>query len=290
MTKGRTTGELQAMALRRKKNAKSALVQGIALICGLIIITPVLYCLSISFMKVSDILSRPPKLVPSELYLGNYITAWTKSRIPRYLLNSLFVSLVCSIVRIITASLAGYGFAFLDFKGKNLLFTLVLGTMLIPGDVILTSNYFTVSQMGLVNTYLGIMILYFVSANNIFMMRQHFLTVSKTLREAAQIDGCSDLRFYFQILLPISMPTLVTVFISSFISTWNMYLWPLIVANSSNEMRTVQIGLKTLNFAEQTSYGGTMAGAMIILIPTLVVFMLFQRKIVSGMTAGSEKG
>lgn len=290
MTKGRTTGELQAMALRRKKNAKSALVQGIALICGLIIITPVLYCLSISFMKVSDILSRPPKLVPSELYLGNYITAWTKSRIPRYLLNSLFVSLVCSIVRIITASLAGYGFAFLDFKGKNLLFTLVLGTMLIPGDVILTSNYFTVSQMGLVNTYLGIMILYFVSANNIFMMRQHFLTVSKTLREAAQIDGCSDLRFYFQILLPISMPTLVTVFISSFISTWNMYLWPLIVANSSNEMRTVQIGLKTLNFAEETSYGGTMAGAMIILIPTLVVFMLFQRKIVSGMTAGSEKG
>ena len=138
MTKGRTTGELQAMALRRKKNAKSALVQGIALICGLIIITPVLNCLSISFMKVSDILSRPPKLVPSELYLGNYITAWTKSRIPRYLLNSLFVSLVCSIVRIITASLAGYGFAFLDFKGKNLLFTLVLGTMLIPGDVILT--------------------------------------------------------------------------------------------------------------------------------------------------------
>lgn len=290
MTKGRTTGELQAMALRRKKNAKSALVQVIALLCGLVIITPVLYCLAISFMKVSDILSRPPKLIPSELYLGNYITAWTKSRIPRYLLNSLFVSLVCSVVRIITASLAGYGFAFLNFRGKNLLFTLVLGTMLIPGDVILTSNYFTVSQMGLVNTYLGIMILYFVSANNVFMMRQHFLTVSKTLREAAQIDGCSDLRFYFQILMPISMPTLVTVFISSFISTWNMYLWPLIVANSSNEMRTVQIGLKTLNFAEETSYGGTMAGAMIILIPTLIIFMMFQRKIVSGMTAGSEKG
>lgn len=241
-------------------------------------------------MKVSDILSRPPKVLPSELYWGNYITAWTKSRIPRYLFNSLFVSLVCSVMRIITASLAGYGFAFMNFKGKNVLFALVLGVMLIPGDVILTSNYFTISQMGLVNTYLGIMLLYFVSANNVFVMRQHFLTVSKTLREAAQIDGCSDLRFYFRILLPISMPTLVTVFISSFISTWNMYLWPLIVANSSNEMRTVQIGLKMLNFSEETSYGGTMAGAMIILIPTLVIFMLFQRKIVSGMTAGSEKG
>ena len=286
----RTTGELQTMAYKRRKNAKSALVQIIALICGLIVIIPVLYCISISFMRVSDILSRPPKLLPTQPSLENYITAWTKSRIPRYLLNSLLVSLVCSVMRIITASLAGYGFAFLDFKGKNLLFALVLGTMLIPGDVILTSNYFTVSQMGLVNTYLGIMILYFVSANNIFMLRQHFLTVSKTLREAAQLDGCSDLRFYLRILMPISTPTLVTVFISSFISTWNMYLWPLLVANSSNEMRTVQIGLKTLSFAEETSYGGTMAGAMIILIPTLIVFMFFQRKIVSGMTTGAVKG
>lgn len=289
MTK-RTTGELQLLAYKRKKAAKSVLVQVITLICGLIIILPVLYCISISFMRVSDILARPPKIFPSKPTWDNYITAWTKSRIPRYLLNSLLVSLVCSVMRIITASLAGYGFAFLDFKGKNILFTLVLGTMLIPGDVILTSNYFTVSQMGLVNTYLGIMILYFVSANNIFMLRQHFLTISKTLREAAQLDGCSDLRFYFRILMPISTPTLVTVFISSFISTWNMYLWPLLVANSSNEMRTVQIGLKTLNFAEETSYGGTMAGAMIILIPTLIVFMFFQRKIVSGMTAGAVKG
>jgi len=122
------------------------------------------------------------------------------------------------------------------------------------------------------------------------MMRQHFLTVSKTLREAAQIDGCGDLRFYGQILLPISSPVLVTVFISSFISTWNMYLWPLIVANSSNEMRTVQVGLKTLNFAEEASYGGTMAGAMIILIPTLLVFLIFQRRIVGGMSTGSVKG
>ena len=290
MTNHMTAQSLQSEASRRKKGANNAAVQIIAILCGIIITIPVLYCLSISFMKVSDILSRPPKVVPSELYVDNYITAWTKSRIPRYLFNSLFVSLVCSVMRIITASLAGYGFAFMEFRGKKVLFALVLGVMLIPGDVILTSNYFTISQMGLVNTYLGIMLLYFVSANNVFMMRQHFLTVSKTLREAAQIDGCSDLRFYFRILLPISLPTLVTVFISSFISTWNMYLWPLIVANSSNEMRTVQIGLKMLNFSEETSYGGTMAGAMIILIPTLVIFMLFQRKIVSGMTAGSEKG
>ena len=156
--------------------------------------------------------------------------------------------------------------------------------------MILTSNYFTMSQLHLVNTYLGIMLLYFVSANNIFMMRQHFMTVSKDLRGAALIDGCGDFRFYLRILLPVSSPVLVTVFISSFISTWNMYLWPLIIANSSNEMRTVQVGLKTLNFAEEASYGGTMAGAIIILIPTLLVFLIFQRRIVGGMSAGAVKG
>ena len=191
---------------RKKRRTQDWLVQLIALVCGLIIIIPVLYCLSLSFMRVSEILSRPPKIFPGGLYLGNYETALTKSMIPRFLLNSMIISLVCSIARVLTASLAGFGFAFLDFRGKNLLFYLVLGTMLIPGDVILTSNYFTISQLGLVNTYLGIMLLYFVSANNIFMMRQHFLTVSRTLREAAQIDGCGDLRFYGQILLPISSP------------------------------------------------------------------------------------
>lgn len=273
-----------------KERYGSAALQILAIFIGLIIVSPVLYGLSLSFMRVSEILSRPPKLFPSSLYLDNYITALTKSQIPRFLLNSLIISLVCSIVRIITASLAGYAFAFMDFKGKNLLFYLVLGTMLIPGDVILTSNYFTMSQLHLVNTYLGIMLLYFVSANNIFMMRQHFMTVSKDLRGAALIDGCGDFRFYLRILLPVSSPVLVTVFISSFISTWNMYLWPLIIANSSNEMRTVQVGLKTLNFAEEASYGGTMAGAIIILIPTLLVFLIFQRRIVGGMSAGAVKG
>ena len=178
-----TSAKMAGRSARKQKTAKSVLVQVIALICGIIIIIPVLYCLSLSFMKVSEILSRPPKIFPSGFYLENYKTALTKSMIPRFLFNSFIISLVCSSVRVITASLAGFGFAFLDFKGKKVLFALVLGTMLIPGDVILTSNYFTISRLGLVNTYLGIMLLYFVSANNVFMMRQHFLTVSKTLRE-----------------------------------------------------------------------------------------------------------
>ena len=128
MSSGKT---LARASNRRKQRTQDWLVQIIALICGLIIIIPVLYCLSLSFMRVSEILSRPPKIFPGGLYLGNYETALTKSMIPRFLLNSMVISLVCSIVRVLTASLAGFGFAFLDFKGKNLLFYLVLGTCLL---------------------------------------------------------------------------------------------------------------------------------------------------------------
>ncbi|MEG0214830.1 MAG: carbohydrate ABC transporter permease [Hungatella sp.] len=192
-------------------------------------------------------------------------------------------------MRILTASLAAYAFAFFEFRGKNFLFYLVLGTMLIPGDATIVTNYMTVSGMGLVNNYLGIMILYFVSAANIFLMRQYFLTLSKELKEAAEIDGCGSFKFYTTILIPIAKPIIATVFISSFVSTWNMYLWPMLIT-TRNEMRTVQVGITMLNFSEEAAYGSTMAGAVLVLIPSLFVFVLSQKQIVKGMTAGSIKG
>ena len=192
-------------------------------------------------------------------------------------------------MRMMIASMAAYAFAFFEFKGKNLLFYLVLGTMLIPGDATIVTNYMTVSGMGLVNSYLGIMILYFVSAANIFLMRQNFKTIPKELKEAADIDGCGAFGFYWRILLPIAKPVMATVFISSFVSTWNMYLWPMIIT-TRNEMRTVQVGITMLNFSEEAAYGATMAGAVIVLIPSLIIFILSQKQIVKGMTAGAVKG
>ena len=143
--------------------------------------------------------------------------------------------------------------------------------------------------MGLVNNYLGIMILYFVSAANIFLMRQNFKTIPKELKEAADIDGCSAFGFYWRILLPIAKPVMTTVFISSFVSTWNMYLWPMIIT-TRNEMRTVQVGITMLNFSEEAAYGATMAGAVIVLIPSIIIFIISQKQIVKGMTAGAVKG
>ncbi|MEG0369462.1 MAG: carbohydrate ABC transporter permease [Hungatella sp.] len=277
------------MNTKTKRNINSVILQTLSIAFGLVLVSPVIYCVLLSFMQPSEILSIPPTLFPSKLYLENYAMALKLTKIPRFIVNSLLVSVGCSLMRILTASLAAYAFAFFEFRGKNFLFYLVLGTMLIPGDATIVTNYMTVSGMGLVNNYLGIMILYFVSAANIFLMRQYFLTLSKELKEAAEIDGCGSFKFYTTILIPIAKPIIATVFISSFVSTWNMYLWPMLIT-TRNEMRTVQVGITMLNFSEEAAYGSTMAGAVLVLIPSLFVFVLSQKQIVKGMTAGSIKG
>lgn len=272
-----------------KKKIGSALYQIFCLLVGLLVISPIIYCVLISFMEPAEILTRDLHLVPDYLYLVNYIKAVTQTEIFRFMLNSLIVAFVSSVVRIITSSCAAYAFAFFRFPGKKLLFYLTIGTMIIPTDVLLVQNYFTVSGMNLINTYTGMMVIFFISGMNVFVIRQYFMSYSVSLKEAAHIDGCSNLRFFLQILLPTTTPALVTVFISSFVGTWNTYLWPLIVTNV-NEMRTAQVAITMLNTEASSDYGVVMAAATIILLPSILIFVLFQRKIVGGMMGGAVKG
>ncbi|MGL4798593.1 MAG: carbohydrate ABC transporter permease [Cellulosilyticaceae bacterium] len=270
------------------KKIKSVLYQCFCILIGLILISPVIYALLVSFMQSTEILTTELNLVPKELYLGNYITAITQTDMFRFMINSFIVAFVSSVVRIITSSLAAYGFAFFEFRGKSVLFFFVVASMIIPADVLVIQNYFTVAELGLINTYMGMMIIFFVSAMNIFIMRQNFLSYSKSLKEASMVDGCGNFRFFIQILLPSSSPVLFTVFISSFVGTWNTYLWPLIVTNV-NEMRTAQVAITMLNVADASAYGVVMAASIIILIPSILVFLFFQRKIVGGMMDGAVK-
>ena len=188
-----------------------------------------------------------------------------------------------------TAALAAYGYACFDFKGKNLFFYLTVGTMLIPGEATLLTNYETISKLHMINTYQGIIIMFIGSATSVFIMRQYFLGVSASIKEASEMDGCGDIRFFTRILIPISKPILVTVFITAFVEIWNVYLWPMLITNR-NEMRTVQVGIAQLNSSEGSAYGVIMAGAVIVLIPSLLVFIIFQKQIINGMVTGSVKG
>ncbi len=264
-------------------------IQGIYLCIGLLIAFPIIYAFFISFMDPAQVLTGGVNIIPKKWTLENYYTALRSAPLMRFMWNSFVIAFVSSIVRIIVAAMAAFAFAFLDFPCKNFVFLLMLAPMMIPGDIVLVANYRTVSQLGWINTYLGMMIVFFVSALNIFMLRQSFMTFSMSLKEAAHIDGCSNFKFFVRILLPTNASTLMTVFITAFIGTWNTYLWPLMVTNRT-EMRTVQVGVTMLNFSEGTVYGPIMAASMVILVPSLALFLLFQKRIVAGMMSGGVKG
>lgn len=260
-----------------------------ALVFGVIILLPILYALSISFMRPEEILTKDIHIFPKTFYLGNYIAAFQKTTLIRFLLNSLIMTVGSASVRLITASSAAFAFSFFEFRGKNFLFMIFLGTMMIPPDLLIVKNFNTVANMGLVNHYLGMMIVFFVTVMNVFVMRQHFLSYSKSIREAAMIDGCSNFKFFIKVLLPSSKAVIVTTFISSFVGIWNQYLWPLLVTNV-NEMRTAQVAVTLLNFPDASPHGIIMAAAIIIALPTVVIFVVFQRYIKKGMMAGGVKG
>ena len=256
---------------------KERLIQVLYIMVGLVIAFPILYALMISFMDPAQVLAGGVNLIPKKWTLENYRTALNSAPIMRFMWNSLILAATSSVVRVIVSALAAFAFAFLDFPCKNLIFMAMLATIMIPADVVLVANYRTVSGMGLINTYLGMMIVFFVSA---------FAT---TLKEAAHIDGCSNFTFFLRILLPTNISTVLTVFITAFIGTWNTYLWPLLVTNKT-EMRTVQVGITMLNFSEGTVYGPIMAASIMVLLPSLILFLTFQKRIVSGMMAGGVKG
>ncbi|MEK3911775.1 carbohydrate ABC transporter permease [Paenibacillus sp. FSL H7-0331] len=240
-------------------------------------------------MSASDLSSYPPKLFPSTLYWDNYKTVFTSTPILMFMWNSFLIAFIGTIGRLITSSLAAYSFAFFDFKGKPFWFLIILGTMMIPGDMLIITNYITVANMGLINSYAGIMIVMIASATFMFMLRQHFKTMPRDFRDAAFVDGCGDLRFFLNILLPMSKSVLASIFIASFIGLWNAYLWPLLVTNTEH-MRTVQVGITMLQFEESMVYGPVMAGVTVILIPSVFIFLVFQKQLVQGITYTAIKG
>jgi sn-glycerol 3-phosphate transport system permease protein len=274
--------------LKRKKTLAVASFLG-KLLIGLLIVSPLLFGLSLSFMSTPEMAIVPPHLFPQEPMMRNYQLALRQVPVFGFMVNSFVVCAIVIVCQIVSCSFAAYAFSFFKFRGKNLLFMLILSTMMIPGDAIIISNYLTIMQLRLNDNYLGLVLPYLTSAMGIFLMRQFFLTIPKELHEAAIIDGCKDLRFLFSVVLPISKPAIASLGVYIFIQTYNQFLWPLLVTNS-NRMRTVQIGISILKDAEVIDYGIVLAGAVMTLIPSIIVFLFGQKYLVKGMTAGAVKG
>jgi len=261
----------------------------VATMIGLVVIFPILYMFSASFFRIQDFAADPPRFFPASFSARNYARALGESMLARFMINSLLVSGIGSVLRMMVAVLAAFAVALLRFRGRNLLFFVILGTMMLPPDALIIENYLMVSRLGLVDSYLGIMSVYLLAPVQMLMLRQSFKTIPQTYREAAAIDGCSDFRFLLSVVLPMSRSVVLTLWLHSFVTIWNTYLWPLLVTNTPG-MRTVQVGVTMLGYAESLDYGPVFAAISLVVLPSVAVFLSLRKRIVSGIAAGTIVG
>ena len=275
--------------LQKRKARHSFPLLILNLICGLFMLFPLLYAVSIAFMPSSELFNMDLNLLPQQPTLENFAAALSKMPLGRFILNSFIVSLAITGGQIISCSLAAFAFSFLDFKGKDGLFMLIMATMMIPGEATIISNYLTVSSWQWLESYKVLIVPYLTSAMGIFLFRQFYQSFPISLYEAARMDGCSNLRFIVTILLPLSKPAIGAMAVYTFINAWNMFMWPLLVT-SSEKMRTVQIGISMLDSVDSKSLTMMIAGVVLIILPSISIFILGQKQLIKGMFNGAVKG
>lgn len=262
-------------------------------ILGLIALSmllPFFAMLNLSFSQNSEIFSYPPSIFPKNWTLKNYISVFSAIPLAKYFFNSLFVATVTTIGQVIISALAGYAFAKLKFKGSDFLFFAILITMMIPPQVNIIPLFFLMREMHLIDTYQALIIPGFFGGFGIFMFRQFFLSLPNELIDSSKIDGCNILDTFLKIALPLALPTIATLAIFTFISSWNSFMWPLIVTNSDS-MRTLPVGLAAFkgSFREITNWGDLLACAVICTVPTVLVFLAGKKYFLSDLLQGSLK-
>ena len=261
-----------------------------AFFMGFIIIFPVIYCVTIAFKSRPELSVFPPKLLPdSFLNLENFRTVFRMAPIMRFMLNSVIVSGIGSVLRTAFAILASYAFCYFNFPGKKLLFGIILGTMMLPADTLVVTNFITVTRLNMLDNYLGMCITSLAGAAQMFMLRQNFKTIPASYRDAAFMDGCGDLRYLLFVVIPFSGPVILILLVQSFVTFWNAYLWPLLVTNRV-EMRTVQIGVAMLTNPLDTNYTIVLAAVTLLLIPSFIIFVFLRMAVVKGIEDGALVG
>lgn len=226
-----------------------------------------------------------------QLTLKNYSNVTNTIPVMRYFTNSLIVSVFTTIGQIIIASLAGYAFARIKFSGGNIMFFIILVTMFVPSQVNIIPLFYLMRQLHLVDSYTALILPGFFGGFGVFIMRQHFLSFPKELEEASIIDGCNRLQTFFKIALPLSLPSLMTLAIFTFITSWNSFIWPLIITNSE-KMRTLPLGLAVFkeSYREVIQWGDLLACSVICTVPAVIIFLLGKRFIIKDIMEGGVKG
>jgi multiple sugar transport system permease protein len=254
-------------------------------------LTPFLWMLTTSFKEYREVFIYPPRLLPSHFTTEAYRKIFTFIPFARQFLNSVIVTSLVLIGQLICCSLAGYSFARLEFPGRDIIFLLYLGTLMIPGYVTLIPTYILVRFLGWINTLYALFVPgLFGGAFGTFLLRQFFLTIPKELEDAAKIDGCGYFRIYSTIMLPQITPALATLGVFTFMGSWNDFFWPLVVINSEDK-KTITVGIATLTRGfHATDWTALMAGATLSVLPVIIVFLFAQKYFTEGIVLTGIKG
>ncbi|WP_042142500.1 carbohydrate ABC transporter permease [Paucisalibacillus sp. EB02] len=283
------------MAKQKKQAPNRKIVKKISLYILLIAVTlfmigPFLWLLSTALKSGSEnIFQYPPKLLPEEPTLSNFSTVMEVFPFWRYLFNSAVVAVLTVVLNVLFCSLAAYPLARMNFKGKNIIFVLIIATMMIPFQLLMIPVYIISLKLGLQNTYLGMVLPHVTTAFGVFLMRQAFMTVPKSLDESARMDGANSFQIWLRVLMPLVKPAMVTLTIFTFVSAWGDFLWPLIIVND-NDMYTLPLGLNMLSGTFTSDWRLIAAGAIISMIPIITIFLLLQRFFIGGAMKGAIKG
>ncbi len=268
--------------------AKS-LVNGLLIGLGAVSLMPLLWMLSVSFMPPGSADTLPPPLLPANATLENYRQLFAYAGMARYLVNSFLVAAGATLVSLAFNVMAGYAFAKLRFPGRERIFRGLIGALVIPSQVAMLPLFLMLKQLGLVNTYAGVIVPMLASVFGIFLVRQYALTVPDEVLEAARIDGAGELRIFARIVLPLLKPIAVTLAVFTFLASWNDFLWPLIVL-TGQEHYTLPVALAAFSREHAQDSELMMAGSVVTVMPVLLLFLAMQRYYIQGMLLGSVKG
>ncbi|MFA5858688.1 MAG: carbohydrate ABC transporter permease [Elusimicrobiota bacterium] len=270
----------------KKSKYKNLINYVVLTLIGILVFLPLYWLFITAITPEAEITRMPPRIFPQHLTLENFKRVFYAAPISRWFLNSLLITFIVTLYTLFSASMAAYAFARKSFPGNKFLFALVLGSVMIPSQIVMVPLYLMVRQMNLVDSYWAVILPALPQPFAIFMLKQFIQELPVDIEEAARLDGCSDFMIYWRIILPLIKPVLAALAIFVFITEWNSFIWPLVVLNSPDKF-TLSVGLATLQEQQVRDYGLLMAGATISAVPIVFIFFSFQRFLMRGLGMGS---
>jgi len=273
-----------------RKTRHEIFIHAILILLIIVLAFPVFFALVTSTLSLQESYQYPPKLLPGNQFMNNLKEAWERVNIGRLFFNSTLISVVVAIVKTILALLAAFAYTHFKFRGQGLLFSMCMITQMLPLPVRIIPTYQLMASFNWINSYYALMVPFFASTTGLLLFRQFYMTVPADLPDAARVDGAGPMRYFWQILIPISKTNIAALFVIEFIFMWSQYLWPLIVT-TTREMRVIQIGIKMLLASEQIApeWNIIMAATVIAMLPPLIVLLVLRKSFVQGIAMQTTK-